>query len=314
MIPAPPAFDGAFSEFFDCYVLPNLPAVERVREFDQRLRSYLSGPDPVHPIRNVRGQERGVICKNNGGTRMLPTDNSPVWWIHAFLMTDNAFPDNNTELFERLPCHMFKLPKGWSYLNATNYHAAHLVEAKNGKTDWEDWTRKELYRRVLVNIHPCNMVLIAKTDWQYWGGQSNVLEWASHQYQERYGSLMTSLISDCGGEAHSNEKPKDFHYSYPMRPQPRTHRRFNSPVATSRIPKNPYRINRPLISKNLSQLGVWLEISAEGSRYHVPHDLLLEWVESNTGALETRSWRDKGLYSWPRPSRKMTAFLKKFEL
>lgn len=313
MLPAPPAFDGALSNFFETYVLPNAPSVERVQEFDHRLRRYLETLDPVHPIRMVSGQKRGVVCRSNSGWRMLPTDNSPVWWVHAFLLSEDVFPKNDAELFEELPCHLFRLRKDRTYLNAAGYHAAHLIDAKNGNTNWETWSREEIGRRSLLNIHPCNMVLVAKTDWRFWGGRADVLAWVRYHYQMRYGALMTSFYSDVT-ETHSVDSiPEDIRYHYQAQRQRRTQKTVRSLKVPS-VLAGTLLLNRPIIKKELIGSDTELSISIDETRYLIPHDRLVEWVGTNTSAMKTRSWLEGGLYSWPRPTRAMAAFLKEYEV
>ena len=132
--PCPPTFSGTFAAFFKKHAAPNLPGVARVRAFDALLRRHLAAKDPVHVTRLVRGQTRGEICAGAGG-RMLPTDNSPVWWIHSFLLSDEALPKDAATFFESLPYRMFGLPKR-EYLNSAEYHAAHIVNAKDGNVEW----------------------------------------------------------------------------------------------------------------------------------------------------------------------------------
>ena len=68
-------------------------------------------------------------------------------------------------------------------------------------------------------------------------------------------------------------------------------------------------LNRPTISKEWEAKGVVLEINLHGKRYSVAHDDLLEWVGENLNALNTRSWKDGGVYHWPSTSKKMLDFL-----
>ena len=312
MIPAPPSFDGPFSKFFDAYVLPNTPSVDRVREFDRRLRRSLSAPDPVFPIRALRGLDRGQIARTETGFQVLPTDNAPVWWLHAFLLSDDPFPEDDATLFESLPCHMFRRPRDRSDLNAAGYHAAHLVDAKNGDTDWTHWSRQELERRVLVSIHPCNMVLVAKQDWQRWGGRRDIIAWCQDRYVERFGDLMSSFLERAGAARVESDCPADITYTYPTSKSEKATRTTPTRILHKAQPGT-VKTNRPIIKKSLIGADVTLDIATEGRRYAIPHDTLVAWVEANTGALATHSWMERGLYSWTKPSRAMKDFLSDFE-
>lgn len=318
MLPAPPTFSGTFSEFFQTHVAPNTPCPDRVHEFDHRLRQYLASTDPIHVVRKAGTQDRGTICTSDTGSRMLPTDNSPVWWIHAFLLSNAPFPSDNKTLFERLPYHMFKLPSSLTYLNSAGFHAAHIVNAKDGNTNWDSWSREELWRRTVVNIHPCNMFLVAKIDWRVWGGKPDIIECAKHLYRERYGALMTTFLREVG-ESNEGGPLADVPYHYAAEPKNPKKPRFSTPTQVTVLPDKlnataALMLNRPMIKSALIATETDLEITTIGKRFLVPHDALLDWVGKNTNALQTDSWIKKGLYSWPRPSQKMIVFLHQFEM
>jgi len=71
---------------------------------------------------------------------------------------------------------------------------------------------------------------------------------------------------------------------------------------------------RPVIWRDLVGRGVSLDITMDGTRYLLPHDEFVEWVRQHMTALETASWKKQGLYSWPRATRAMMKFLRKFEV
>lgn len=77
---------------------------------------------------------------------------------------------------------------------------------------------------------------------------------------------------------------------------------------------NPRRLNRPHIEKKMLGRGTILDIELKGTRFQVPHDELVAWVGENLNALNTKSWREKGIYSWPQASDKMTDYLRRFEV
>lgn len=210
---------------------------------------------------------------------------------------------------------MFGLPKDRRYLNAAGYHAAHLVGAKNGDVDWRNWSREELARRTLVNIHPCNMFLVAKTDWAEWGGSPAILRWVARAYYERFGGLMLSFLSDAGVESIRTLSPPDPKYQYGEDNDEGNKQRSDvqNALSVNRAGAPVKRLNRPQIEENLLGTGTTLDIQTLGRRFVVPHDALFSWVEENTDATKSKSWLEGGLYSWPKPSRKMLEFLKSFE-
>jgi hypothetical protein len=311
MIPAPPQFAGPLSEFFEKYVWPNSPSTERVMEFDQFLRSYLNSENPIHVLRTVKTLKRGVEFRNKGGYRILPTDNSPVWWLHAFLRTNAALPADPEKFFVSLPAHMFHLPRDVRYLNKFGFHAAHLVNAKNGDTDWQSWSRKELVRRTLVNIHPLNVFLIAKANWQKFGGHPQTLSWVSAQYLHRYGGVMRSFLSDVDvAYAHI---PISIDQTYEFGTESTKTAKGGRYLGPS-SPMKMHSSKRPIIKQVLVGTGTVMIIEASYGRFKISHDVLLAWVGEHLNALNTPSWTDLGVYHWPRPSKKMMSFLEDFRI
>lgn len=310
MIAAPPQFRGPFSEFFEKYVWPNSPSTERVLEFDQFLRSYLNSEAPIHVLRAVQPLVRGVERQNKGGHRILPTDNSPVWWLHAFLLTNKALPTDQEKFFATLPAHMFHLPKGVQYLRDFGFHAAHLVNAKNGNTDWQSWTRKELVRRTLVNIHPLNVFLVAKDNWRKFGGHPHVLGWVSSQYLHRYGDIMRSFLSDVDAARTHTSVSIEQNYQFGNE---------STEVAGGKQYLRPSSMNirhlsRPRIEKALVGTSTTIKIEAAYGSFEIEHDNLLDWVSEHLNTLNTRSWTERGIYHWPKPNKEMMAFLENFRI
>ncbi len=75
---------------------------------------------------------------------------------------------------------------------------------------------------------------------------------------------------------------------------------------------NPRRLNRPAIWADYKGREVDLILTLAAGRFHIPHDDLLGWVAANTNALRTKSWTERGHYSWPRPPQKMLSFLRRY--
>lgn len=315
MIPAPATYEGPFSGLFGKYVEPNLPSVARVGAFDDCLRRYLGKTDAIHIVRAVASLTRGQVARGAPGGLVLPTDNSPVWWLHSFLLSDAAFPPDFGQFLSELPCHMFHLPNDRQYLNSAGYHAAHILNAKDGNTDWRHWSDEELVRRTLVNIHPCNMFLLAKTGWRENGARRDILQWTAREYVDRYGPVMLSLLADAGVKHSPSNGGVDPTYKY--QPGADKGARIRPPGSTPRVKQGNKLIKhlkRPHIMKSLVGTGTLLDIKTDYGHFRIYHDDLLAWVSANLNALNTHSWIDKGNYHWPRASSRMIDFLRGFQV
>lgn len=318
----PSEFSGDFKDFFERFVEPNLPSVERVRLFDRLISEYLNAASPAYMVRMVRGMNRENVFSNIHHDRILGADNSPGIWLHAVLCGSQPISENAVELFERVPRHMFRIPK-IENLRGAGYHLAHIISAKNGDTRWETWNKKELERRFLLNVHPCNLFLVAKADWRKNGGRSDIIDWIKSAYLERYGDLYASFVERVGGESHKlsmGELPLS--YSYPLFQnevfQPR---KTQMNQASKMKTKHGYAIKhqtldakRVFVRERLIGLEAKLDLKAMGGRFLVPHDELWRWVENETNVSNTRSWSEHGYYHWPRPSARMLKFLDDFRI
>lgn len=70
---------------------------------------------------------------------------------------------------------------------------------------------------------------------------------------------------------------------------------------------------RPMIAKHYRGKDIWMAFPIGTDWYLVPHDELLAFADKHTKALTSRSWRrEDGAYSWPKPSKAMTAFVKEY--
>lgn len=315
MIPPPASYAGLFSDFYERYVEPNLPTPDRMQALNSRLRHHMADEDPVHVVRYVRGQTRGTVYRTNEGWKIFPTDNAPVWWTHALLYSETELPEDRNSLFGTMPHHFFKIAR-FQTLNQAGYHAAHIVSAKNRDTNWQTWTRAELSCRMLVNIHPCNVFLIAKRGWQRNGGRPDIIAWVTRAYLRRYGAVMERFLADCDPGASSRSGPMNDpgEDADGKASQSSTASSSRSPRRTSpkTEPVGCLRTTRPIVRRDLLHKRVKLEISLQDILYRLPHDNLVEWVGKHTTALRTASWNERGSYSWPHPTRSMAQFLEHY--
>jgi len=89
----------------------------------------------------------------------------------------------------------------WESANTYGWHFAHIFDVKDGDTSWFNWTRPEVVRRFIRNIHPCNVFLLPKTDWTTWGGDSRVLGYVASRYAVRYADVWHEFISMARAQA-----------------------------------------------------------------------------------------------------------------
>ena len=316
---SPPVhFAGSFNTFFQDWVASNLPPPDSVEQFSTLIDAYLSEPNPIHIVRSVVGLERGQVYQTNEGCQLKPSDNAPAWWVHALLMSNISLPNDPGELFDEMPTHMFGM-SGIESLNSAGYHLAHLAPAKNRNTAWRQWSRLELERRFLVNVHPCNWFLVAKQDWQKHGGRADIIEWVCTAYQNRYGSLFTSFMERVSfelpgsGDAHSPRAP-EYKYGDQAVQRPSGRSAASAPFGIQSVGTQRVSQNRPIVKQGWLGNNVLIEITTCGRRFLVPHDDLWGWVEKNTNVPNTKSWQRKRLYSWPKATTKMLEFLELFEI
>jgi hypothetical protein len=208
MIAPPPRYDGTFDVFFNDFVEPNLPTPQSVRTLDAALRRYVATVDPVFFLRQVDGVER---VRRNGapfrpgvtmGCRIAFTDNSPQWALHALALKNELPQADEFDVWirDQMPCHLHDV-RGVvrGTLNDHGWHAAHILNVKDGNTAWQTWDRAELVRRFMRNVHPCNLLLLPKTDWQRLGKQADLLAFAVSRYRERYGAVLDQGFALMGG-------------------------------------------------------------------------------------------------------------------
>jgi hypothetical protein len=180
-------YSGPLSDFYTRYVVPNLPSPESVAAFHMGLLGYVADPDPLLLVRYMSGTKRGEVYRTADGSRFKATDNAPAWRIHALLLCYGgaSFTDFAAAIGS-MPAHMFDVPARPHTANALGWHIAHIVNVKDRNTAWDSWPRREVIRRFVLNVHPCNYFLLAKEDWTEWGEVDAVKNYIAGKFSERY--------------------------------------------------------------------------------------------------------------------------------
>ena len=90
MLQPPSRYEGSLTDYIDAYVLPNLPAPERIVAWIEAVVSYYDRPDPICI---VRGPRRGELSRRSG-KRIVEGDNSPGIWCFVRAMDGGFDPVN----------------------------------------------------------------------------------------------------------------------------------------------------------------------------------------------------------------------------
>jgi hypothetical protein len=227
----PPCFDGELQELYERFVEPNLPPVDEVAYQHQLLVDYCRQPEPLFIVRHVRGTERRVISTTSSGHRFKPSDNAPAWWMH--FLAFNGIRDVD---LSQMPTHMFDVARVLpTHISAAGWHVAHIFNARDGNTDWKNWSREGLTRRFIRNVHPCNYSFIPKSDWRRYGAHPGVIAFLASAHERRYGAVWKEFLKLAGGDPLGLVSPPRYVYSAATR-SIRTSRVKRTPVAAEAIP------------------------------------------------------------------------------
>ena len=203
----PPQFSSTLADFVNQHVAPNLLSEKKVAEFHKGLMQYAKSNDAIYILRKMRGTMRFIrgidetIYSTNEGVRFKASDNSPAWWIHYLLFHgDFKSLDSFQKLIDDIPMHMYSKPgpsinitRGKT-INSFGYHVAHIYDVKDGKTDYENYSKKEIIKRFIRNIHPLNCFYISTVRWQYYGKKIEISSYFANLFSKKYGRTWTEFI------------------------------------------------------------------------------------------------------------------------
>jgi hypothetical protein len=191
---APKAFSGTIDNLYTEHITNVCISAKVVTALHRKLIEYLSSDDPIYLVRNVRGTTRGETIRTQSGHLLRATDNSPGWYMHHELFNNNVERFTYFAAFiDTIPCHMFNI-RLQQTVNSAGWHVAHLFEVKDRNISFNEWDRKELKRRMIRNLHPCNIFYIPKTDWQIHGGAKEILAYVYQKYSELYSVVWDEFL------------------------------------------------------------------------------------------------------------------------
>ena len=79
-----------------------------------------------------------------------------------------------------------------------------------------------------------------------------------------------------------------------------------------RTMENIKKTSRLTVFKELINTNTSVQFTYASSTYRVPMDDLYDFLAKNTNVLKTSSWIDRGIYNWPRPTKKLLTFLQNY--
>ena len=199
-IPAAPLapFQTTFAGFVEERLDPLLPSEPIIRQYHRELMRYVNTVDPLFITRKVSGQNRGEIVTTCDGTRLRPSDNSPAWWWHRQMFHGVAVSGNDfAEFVENTPTHMFSVSR-YETVNTAGWHAAHILDAKDGDVDWWSWTRAEATSRFVRNVHPLNLFYVPMADWPRVGREGELIGFVASTYALRWPDVWAEFTTVAG--------------------------------------------------------------------------------------------------------------------
>ena len=192
-------FEVTFVQFVEEQLGPLLPAETTVRIIHDELMRYITEPDPLFITRVVKGQERGEDVVTRDGIRLRPSDNSPAWWWHMNMFHGVAAPcENFAKFVEDTPTHRFRVPSNCRTVNAAGWHAAHILNARYGDTDWRTWTRADAARRFIRNVHPLNLFYVPLPEWRRVAAIPELIGYVASTYATRWPEIWCEFTQVAG--------------------------------------------------------------------------------------------------------------------
>lgn len=96
----------------------------------------------------------------------------------------------------KLPCHLFNIKRilGSDHHNAKGWHIAH-IESINDRSDPHLWPKEEVRRKSLLFIHPLNYFPFPKSVWREFGDHSTVLSYINKQLNTTYSDIRKEYLT-----------------------------------------------------------------------------------------------------------------------
>ena len=300
MTQAPLNFDGNLDAFFEDCIQPNLPHPDSVFHYHKLLKDYCLNPDPLFLIRKVSQTDPGNSYVTDHANRFRATDNSPAWWMHYVVFNDLLVCRSDfAEAIENIPVRMFDVGKRLpTSINAAGSYVAHIFRVKDGVTNFRSWSRDELVKRFLGNIHPCNCFYVPQKVGRQYGEDPHVIAYIASQYEKRYHDVWREFVALVDGPSLSS--PDDAG-KLPILIGNHGEKPLQHPTDTNNQPSVSYRASRfTFISKHIETLTsdqAFRMITNDGTFQMTKADFYRDFA----AVTQTDSYRLQGRYNREKP-------------
>lgn len=315
---SPTSFSGSVGEFFAEVIAPTLLPVAELVAAHRALTRYVQETSPLFLIRAVSGTERRADYQTQEGETFRATDNAPAWWMYASLYAGHFIDTEATQaVVETMPCHMFDVASSSAQVpSKSGWHIAHILPVKDRNTHYRQWTRRDLVRRFIRNVHPANYFLLPNTDWQRLGNDSAIVDFAAALHRERYAEIwdeFSEMAQLDAGAIHSTLPDARVEFGYG-----KTEAKAELPIGTGLTSANrpasradgavTYRATRLLFRRDV------IELLGDGDRFRVETPVgdfemsKAEFYQVFPGVVASKSYREGGIYHFPSPPKRAEVF------
>ena len=298
MTRAPVSFDGDLRDLYDDYIEPNLPSPDEVYSLHRRVLEYCCQLHPTFVVRKVGSLDRGRIYTTASGDLLKPSDNAPAWWMH--FLAFNGIRDDD---LGQMPTHMFDIGRCLpTQISTAGWHVAHILNAKDRNTDWRNWSRDELVRRFIRNVHPCNCFYVPTSEWRRYGGDPGVVAFFASVYARRYASVWAEFLEAAGGVHPPSAPIPRYIYAPRNTPEPSQRSAAEAPAsADARGVTISYRYSRLCFkAKVIEPLAMddTFEVIAPDGTFRMTK---AEFYRDFANVVRSKSYQESGIYHYPEP-------------
>lgn len=209
---APQSFDGTLDQLYTDHLGKVLPEPGRIALLGPLITRMVTNGELCMPRYFGRDDARRDVRIGSGGQSILFSDNSPNWCLHALLRGTIELNEHWVRrLLPKIPRHMHDVKRTIGSLDArfastandSGWYFAHIFDAKGhvpaeDPKAWSTWSRGELVRRTLRNIHPLNIFLFPKAGSSSYSGMEEVRGYCARLWSTLFPQEWSEFLASVG--------------------------------------------------------------------------------------------------------------------